>query len=49
MLNELYNEKKIKNPEVSYIGRKPAASTATGSHVVHDAELKKFLDKLFSY
>jgi len=44
-LNILLKEKKIS--EVTYSGRKPSASTATGSQNVHVKELEKLLASAF--
>ena len=35
----------IANPPISYVGRKPAASPATGAYKVHITEQKWIIDK----
>ena len=40
-------ENHISNPPIKYIGRKPAASAATGYYKVHVQEQKEIIDTAF--
>ena len=47
ILRDLYERTKQTKPLITYIGRKPSASPATGSYKTHGLEQQELIDKVF--
>jgi 2-oxoglutarate dehydrogenase complex dehydrogenase (E1) component-like enzyme len=48
VLSGLKEEGLVKHSHVHFCGRRPSSSTAAGSAKIHNIELEKLLEKLFS-